>query len=55
VYVKQSKDRGQRLVHFLSWVTTDGQESVTDLYYARLPKGLAEKTAEKLKQVQIAK
>jgi phosphate transport system substrate-binding protein len=55
VYVKQSKDRGQRLVDFLSWVTTDGQESVTDLYYARLPKGLAEKTTEKLKQVQIGK
>ncbi|HEV3237871.1 MAG TPA: phosphate ABC transporter substrate-binding protein PstS [Gemmataceae bacterium] len=49
VFVKQTGDRGQRLADFLTWVTHDGQESVTDLYYARLPKGLVQKAEEKLK------
>jgi hypothetical protein len=39
-------------VDFLSWVTHEGQESVTDLYYARLPKCLVEKVEEKLKEVK---
>jgi phosphate transport system substrate-binding protein len=51
LYVNQSSDRGKRLVDFLSWVTQEGQESVTDLYYARLPKRLVEKVNEKLKEV----
>jgi phosphate transport system substrate-binding protein len=48
VYVKQGGDRGKRLADFLTWATHDGQESVTDLYYARLPKGLVEKADTKL-------
>src|SRR5262245_61442307 len=52
VYVKQNGDRGKRIVDFLTWITHDGQESVTDFYYARLPKGLVQKVEEKLKQIQ---
>jgi ABC-type phosphate transport system substrate-binding protein len=55
VYVKQSGDRGKRVVDFLAWVTHDGQEAVTDLYYARLPKGLVQKADEKLKAIQVGK
>jgi phosphate transport system substrate-binding protein len=55
VYVKQKGDRGQRVVDFLNWITHDGQESVTDLYYARLPKGLVQKTEAKLKAIELGK
>jgi phosphate transport system substrate-binding protein len=55
VYVKQKGDRGQRVIDFLTWVTHDGQESVTDLYYARLPKGLVQKVDGKLKEIQATK
>jgi phosphate transport system substrate-binding protein len=55
VYVQQKGDRGQRVVDFLTWVTHDGQESVTDLYYARLPKGLVQKVDDKLKAIQVSK
>lgn len=54
-FVKQSGDRGQRLVDFLTWTTHDGQEAVTDLYYARLPKGLVTKVDEKLKELRAGK
>ncbi len=52
LYVKQAGDRGPRLVDFLTWATHDGQDSVTDLYYARLPKGLVQKAEEKLRSVK---
>jgi phosphate transport system substrate-binding protein len=55
VYLKQGGDRGQRVVDFLTWATHDGQESVTDLYYARLPKGLVQKVDSTLKGIQIGK
>jgi phosphate transport system substrate-binding protein len=55
VYTKQKGDRGQRIIDFLTWTTHDGQESVTDLYYARLPKGLIQKVEEKLKQIEVVK
>jgi phosphate transport system substrate-binding protein len=55
VYVKQKGDRGQRVIDFLTWVTHEGQESVTDLYYSRLPKGLVQKLDGKLKEIQAAK
>lgn len=55
VYIKQEGDRGQRVIDFLIWATHDGQESVTDLYYARLPKGLVQKVDGKLKEIQAAK
>jgi phosphate ABC transporter phosphate-binding protein len=55
LYVKQGGDRGKRVVDFLTWATHDGQDSVTDLYYARLPKGLVQKVDGKLKEIQFAK
>jgi hypothetical protein len=55
VYTKQRGDRGQRIIDFLTWATHDGQEAVTDLYYARLPKRLIQKVEEKLKQIEVAK
>jgi phosphate ABC transporter phosphate-binding protein len=55
VYVKQSGDRGKRVFEFLTWATHDGPDSVTDLYYARLPKGLVQKVDAKLKEIQLAK
>jgi len=53
MYVKQPSGRGQRLVEFLRWLTQDGQEYNTDLYYARLPKTLADRAEQKLKAIQI--
>jgi phosphate ABC transporter phosphate-binding protein len=50
---QQPVDRGQRVVDFLTWVTHDGQDSVTDLYYARLPKGLVEKIQDRVKEIKI--
>ena len=55
VYLKQGGDRGQRVKDFLTWATHDGQESVTDLYYARLPKELVEKVDAKLKEIKTGK
>jgi phosphate transport system substrate-binding protein len=52
VYAKQTGDRGKRLADFLGWVTHEGQESVTDLYYARLTKGLVQKVNDKLGKIQ---
>src|SRR5262249_31510434 len=51
LYAKQGEARGKRLIDFLSYVTHDGQEGVTDLHYARLPKGLVAKIDERLKTV----
>jgi phosphate transport system substrate-binding protein len=52
VYAKQTGHRGKRLVDFLTWVTHEGQESVTDLHYARLPNGLVQKVDAKLRKIQ---
>jgi len=51
----QPDGKGQRLVDFLAWAIQEGQEYNTDLYYARLPRALAEKADEKLKEVKIGK
>jgi phosphate transport system substrate-binding protein len=55
VYAKQKGERGRHLVDFLSWATHDGQESLADLHYARLPKGLVKKVEKKLMQIDVAK
>jgi phosphate transport system substrate-binding protein len=55
VYAKQPKDKGKLVVDFLRWATHDGQEYNTDLYYARLPKGLVEKVDARLKEVNVTK
>jgi phosphate transport system substrate-binding protein len=53
LYVKQPPGKGQRIVDFLRWVTQDGQEFNTDLFYAQLPQRLAETAEQKLKQVKV--
>lgn len=56
LFAKQNEGRGQRVVDFVKWaIGPDGQEYNTDLYYARLPKGLAQKTEELLKGVTVGK
>jgi len=42
------------LLEFIHWVTREGQEYNTDLFYARLPPGLAERAEQRLKEVRIA-
>ena len=53
LYVKQPEGKGRRLVDFLRWVTQDGQEYNTDLFYARLPARLAETAEKKLREVRV--
>jgi phosphate transport system substrate-binding protein len=55
VCTKQKGERGQRLVSFLTWVTHDGQEAATDLYYSRLPAGLVKKVEAQLARIQVEK
>jgi len=41
---------GQRVADFLRWVTHEGQEYNTDLYYARFPQALSDKVEQALKE-----
>jgi phosphate ABC transporter phosphate-binding protein len=52
-FLNQPKDRGKRVVDFLQWVTHDGQDAVTDLFYARLPKELVAKIEGQLKHADV--
>ena len=53
LYVRQPEGKGGQLLEFLRWVTQEGQEYNTDLFYARLPAGLMERAVQKLKEVRI--
>jgi phosphate transport system substrate-binding protein len=53
IYARQPEGKGQRLVDFLRWVTQDGQEYNTDLYYARLPRPLADLVEQRLMEVKF--
>jgi phosphate ABC transporter phosphate-binding protein len=55
VPVQQPEDKAKEVVNFLRWATHDGQEYVTDLYYARLPKELVERLDKKLAAIKPAK
>jgi phosphate transport system substrate-binding protein len=55
VHVQQPEDKAKEVVSFLRWVTHDGQEYATDLYYARLPKGLVDRLDKKLALIKPAK
>jgi phosphate transport system substrate-binding protein len=55
VHVQQPEDKAKEVVNFLRWATHDGQEYATDLYYARLPKGLVERLDKKLALVKAVK
>jgi len=52
--IKPANCEGKRLLEFLRWVTREGQEYNTDLFYARLPPGLAERAEHTLKEVRMA-
>ena len=49
----QSKDpaKGKILADFLNWMVTDGQKTTSQLSYAPLPEGVAEKVKAAIKQV----
>jgi phosphate transport system substrate-binding protein len=53
IYAKQADGKAQRLVELLRWMTQDGQEYNTDLFYARLPKALADRVEQRLKEVKV--
>jgi phosphate transport system substrate-binding protein len=55
VYVRQPKDKAKAVQSFLRWMTHEGQEYATDLYYARLPKGLIGRIDKKLERIQAGK
>jgi phosphate ABC transporter phosphate-binding protein len=55
IYARQPEGRGQRLVEFLRWVTNEGQEYNTDLFYAKVPQSLAERVKQRLQEVKIEK
>jgi phosphate transport system substrate-binding protein len=55
VRVQQPQDKANEVVSFLRWATHDGQEYATDLYYARLPKGLVERLDKKFALIKAVK
>jgi phosphate transport system substrate-binding protein len=55
VHVQQPEDKANQITAFLRWMTHDGQEYATDLYYARLPKGLVERLDKELTLIKSAK
>jgi phosphate transport system substrate-binding protein len=53
LFATQPKEKGQTIVEFLKWATTEGQAHVTELSYAPLPEELRKKIQEKLAQVKF--
>jgi phosphate transport system substrate-binding protein len=51
LFVRQSPEKARALVAFLRWATHEGQASVDEQQYARLPDGLVERIDQKLAQV----
>ena len=45
--------KGQTLVDFLNWVTTDGQTLAAGQHYAPLPKGLLPKVQAQIKSIKV--
>jgi len=53
VYQKQQdKVRGEKLVQFLKWAVTDGQNYCKDLLYAPLPKNLRDKILKTIETIE---
>ncbi len=46
--------KGQTLVEFLNWVTTDGQTLAAGQHYAPLPKGLLPKVQAQIKSIKVS-
>jgi phosphate transport system substrate-binding protein len=54
VYQRQpDAAKGRKLVDFLRWALTEGQQNASSLDYAPLPGGLAEQLRSRIEQVQI--
>jgi phosphate transport system substrate-binding protein len=53
VYKKQPRKKGEAIVAFLKWATTEGQKFAVDLHYAPLPAELAQKVGERLDKVEF--
>lgn len=51
-YLKD-KDAAMKLVNFIQWCMTEGQETAKDLGYAKLPKEAQEKVLAKLKTIKF--
>ncbi|WP_010584199.1 phosphate ABC transporter substrate-binding protein PstS [Schlesneria paludicola] len=49
--INQPSERGEDIVHFLRWITAEGQNELAHLQYGRLPKELAEKGSALLEKV----
>lgn len=52
LYKKQLAGKGQVIVDFLRWATTEGQQYGGDLGYAPLPEGLRDRIQKRLDQVE---
>jgi phosphate transport system substrate-binding protein len=46
--------KGQKLVDFLKWAVTEGQQYAGDLHYAPLPQKIVDGVQQKLGTVQLA-
>jgi len=51
LYAKQPKDKGQAIVEFLKWATSEGQKFTKELDYSPLPEELQKKVQERLGKV----
>lgn len=54
VRIDQRSDRGQKLIEFLRWATTDGQTHLDGLQFGRLPKAFAVPIDAAIKQIKMA-
>ncbi len=52
VYANQPAGK-ETLVAFLHWVTTEGQDRVEPLFYARLPESLVDRAKQKIEQIKV--
>jgi phosphate transport system substrate-binding protein len=53
VHVRQPREKGRQLVDFLGWAVGNGQGSVEELLYARLPEALVERAKRKIDEIKI--
>lgn len=52
LYQKFAPVKAAKLKAFLTWALTDGQKMAADMYYAPLPKALAERARAQLKEIE---
>jgi phosphate transport system substrate-binding protein len=54
LYKKQPRKKGEAIVAFFKWATTEGQKFAVDLHYAPLPAELQKKVADRLAKVEYS-